>query len=322
MPASGTSIFSDPNDYQAGFRGAKINLIFTGRGNFEARLTWVELPNLHLLHSHENLPRIAYVSLAPERVCVAFPTRFDPLTVWKGAELQSGDIVFHSQGERAHQRTSGASHWAFISLESEHLARYGKALTGLDLVPPPVGRVLRPPPSTAARLLRLHTKACRLAETKPKIVAHRQVARAIEQDLLHILVNCLTAGPIHNDTVATRRHANIMIRFEELLALHFSRQLPTSEICASIDVSERTLRACCAQFLGMGPSRYLRLRRLNLVRAALRRAGPATVRIAEIASRYGFSGLGVYRSVFGETPSNTLRQALKKESFDASAEFA
>jgi transcriptional regulator GlxA family with amidase domain len=113
-----------------------------------------------------------------------------------------------------------------------------------------------------------------------------------------------------------------MIRFEELLALHFSRQLSTSEICASIDVSERTLRACCAQFLGMGPSRYLRLRRLNLVRAALRRADPATIRIAEIASRYGFSGLGVYRSVFGEKPSNTLRQAVKKESFDASAEFA
>jgi hypothetical protein len=46
----------------------------------------------------------------------------------------------------------------------------------------------------------------------------------------------------------------------------------TSEICASIGVSERTLRLCCAEFLGMAPSEYARLRRMNLVRAALRHA--------------------------------------------------
>jgi AraC-like DNA-binding protein len=310
MPASGTSIFTDPNDYQDGFRGAKINLVFTRRVNFKARVTWVKLPNLHLLHSHENSPRMAYVSLAPQRVYVAFLTRFDPPAVWNGAELRSGDIVFHSQGECTHQRTSGASHWAFISLEPKYLAQYGKALTGLDLAPPPVGRILRPPPAIAAQLLRLHMKACRLAETKPKIVAHRQVARSIEQDLLHILVTCLTAGPVHDDTVPQPEHTNIMSKFEDVLASHFNRQLPTSEICASIRVSERTLRACCAEFLGMGPSRFQRLRRLNLVRAALLRADPAAVRIKEIASRYGFSELGAYRRVFGETPLNTVRHAL------------
>jgi AraC-like DNA-binding protein len=320
MPSSGTSIFTDPNDYQDGFRGAKFNLVFTCCVNFRARLTWVELPNLHLLHCHETLQRTAYVSLAPQRVYVAFPTQFDPPVVWNGAELRSGDIVFHSQGECMHQRTSGASHWAFISLEPKFLARYGKALTGLDLTPPPVGRILRPPPAIAARLLRLHTKACRLAETKPKIVVHHQVARSIEQDLLRILVTCLTAGAVHDDTVPQPGHPNIMIQFEDMLASYFNRQLRTSEICASIGVSERTFRACCAEFLGLGPSRYLRLRRLNLVHAALLRADPAA-RIKEIASRYGFSELGAYRRVFGETPSNTLQHTIAKR-FDISTEFA
>jgi AraC family ethanolamine operon transcriptional activator len=63
----------------------------------------------------------------------------------------------------------------------------------------------------------------------------------------------------------------------------------------------------------MSPSRYLRLRRLNMVRAALQRAKPAPGAIAELAKRYGFSELGrfatCYRETFGEAPSATLRRS-------------
>jgi AraC-like DNA-binding protein len=88
------------------------------------------------------------------------------------------------------------------------------------------------------------------------------------------------------------------------------------ELCVEIGVPERTLRLCCAEFLGMSPSRYLRLRRLNMVRTELRRADPATARVAEIARRYQFSELGrfaaTYRAVFGEMPSDTLRRIAVK----------
>jgi AraC-like DNA-binding protein len=112
---------------------------------------------------------------------------------------------------------------------------------------------------------------------------------------------------------AGHRHRDIMIRFEDLLTAHFDRQLPTSTICASVGISERTLRVCCAEFLGIGPSQYMRLRRLNLAGAELRRADPSTENIADIAGRHGFSELGrfavLYRTIFGERPSATLRRA-------------
>ena len=76
-------------------------------------------------------------------------------------------------------------------------------------------------------------------------------------------------------------------------------------------VPERTLRACCTEFLGMSPSRYHLLRRLNLARSALRRADPETTSVAEIARNHQFLELGrfavAYRTVFGEVPSSTLR---------------
>jgi AraC-like DNA-binding protein len=185
-----------------------------------------------------------------------------------------------------------------------------------NFVPPSVGRVLRPPTCMAAHLRRLHAEACQLAEKKPDIIAHREVARALEHDLLHALVNCLTADEVHDRPVARRHHANIMIRFERALATHVRHPLSLPKLCSTIGVSERTLRLCCAEFLGISPSRYVLLRRLNMVCAALRHASPATTTVAEHARRYGFTELGrfagSYRAVFGETPSTTLRGSLNR----------
>ncbi len=309
MRAAGTSIFTDPDDYQAGFRGAAIHLVLTCRGDFRARLTWVELPSLLLLRGDENLPRIACVSAGPARVCVAFPIGDDPPTLLGGVELQSGDIVFLNAGARIHQRTGGPSCWAFISFVPEHLRQGVKALGGLDVLSTPATRVIRLPAIAVAGLRHLHAKACHLAETTAKI-AHPRVLCALEQKMTRMLADCLMVGVAHCGPVINTQHARIMNWFEELLDAKFDRQLRTSEICASVGVPERTLRQCSAEFLRMSPSRYMRLRRLNLVRAALRRADPAVATVAGTARGYGFSELGrfagVYRSVFGESPSTTL----------------
>ena len=104
-----------------------------------------------------------------------------------------------------------------------------------------------------------------------------------------------------------------MVRLEEVLAEHPNRSLHMSELCALIGVTDRTLRSCCAEFLGMSPSRYMLLRRLNAVRIALRAADPATASVAEIAGGCGFTELGrfagAYRTAFGESPSATLRRS-------------
>jgi AraC-like DNA-binding protein len=324
MTGSGTAIFSDPEDYRARVGGTSVDLVVTEPGDFAARLTWLKLRQLHVLRGCENLPRVAYVSLTPARAFVSFPTSM-AAPIWGGVQLQFGDVVFHGHGERTHQWTTGASEWGLISLPHEQLAVYGKALTGLEMTSPPFGRVLRPSSIAVAHLVYLHSKACGLAETRHEIVRHPEVIRALEQELLHALINCLTADDADGD-IAARRHASeIMVRFDEVSTAHIGRPMTTSELSAAIGVPERTLKACCREFLGMGPTRYLRLRRLSLVRAALRWADPATD-IAAIARRYGFSEPGrfatAYRAAFGEAPSTTLRGAGSTVDDSASAEYA
>jgi AraC-like DNA-binding protein len=316
MAESGTATFANSDDYQAGIGDASVNLTITGGGDFRARLTWLKLRHLHVLRGFEGLPRVAYISLSPARVFVSFPTSEGPPTTYGGVELLFGDFVFHSRGERMHQRTNGESQWGLMSLPPEQLAACGKALTGRKITSPDTGRVLRPSRCAAARLLRLYSKVCCLAEKRHELVANPEVARALEQELLHALVNCLTADDANGNLKTRRHHADIMVRFEDALTAHRGPQLKMPALCAAIGVPERTLRVCCAEFLGMSPTRYLLLRRLNMARSELRRANPATASVAEIARIHQFQEPGrfavTYRTVFGEMPSSTLRRSLIK----------
>ena len=313
---NGTATFANPDDYQAGIGDASVNFIVTGGGEFNARLTWLNLRRFRVLRASENLPRIAFISLSPARVFISFPSSEGPPLTYGRLGVQFGDVVFHSRGERTHQRTNGESQWGLISLPPEQLAACGKALTGRKITSPPAGRVLRPSRSAATRLLRLHSKACRLAEKRHELIANPEVARALEQELLHALVNCLTADGANGNRKTQLHHADIMVRFEDALAAHSGPQPNMPALCSAVGVPERTLRVCCTEFLGMSPTRYLLLRRLNMARSALRRADPATASVAEIARDHQFLEPGrfavTYRAIFGEMPSSTLRRTLIK----------
>jgi AraC-like DNA-binding protein len=228
------------------------------------------------------------------------------------AGRRSDAMLLHSnQGDRIYQRSDGPCRWGMISVSPKNLAAYARALAHVHLSPPPTPALLRPSSSAARNSQRLYARACRLAETKPQIVAHKEVARALEEDLLYAPTHCLIDEGARRDRGPKRHRVLAMARFEDVLSSHCHRPLPLPELCAAIGVPERTLWNCSAQFLRMSPVTYSRLRRLNLVRTALRQADPASVSVGDVARQHGFSELGrfavTYRTLFGETPSTTLR---------------
>ena len=82
------------------------------------------------------------------------------------------------------------------------------------------------------------------------------------------------------------------------------------DLCGTAGVSERTLRAVFNKTFGVGPIRYLRYRRLHLMRAALHAADASRETVAGTATRFGFWEFGrlaqEYHALFGELPSQTL----------------
>jgi AraC-like DNA-binding protein len=149
-----------------------------------------------------------------------------------------------------------------------------------------------------------------MAEARSGALTDAEAAHGMEQQLIDALIQCLTAGPAEQEASAAGRHRCILARFEDLLLADAS--LGMTEICAELGISDRLLRACCKEHLGMGPNRYVRLHRMQQVHRALQSGNIDTASVSEIAERHGFRDPGRfatnYRAVYGEVPSATLRR--------------
>jgi AraC-like DNA-binding protein len=310
MAEGGVLTFGDPDSYAAAIDGTRIDLTTTSPGDFKAQLTWLHLEHIRVYRCSENLSRIGYVSLSPEPIFLSFPI-VTASAVFGGLPVRNGDMVLHGRGERLHQRFNRMCQWGLIAVSAEQLAGYAKALTGQPISSPWTSKVIRPSRTVVSSFHRLFSEARNLAE-KRQILEFPEVARALEHQMLHAIVHCLAGDEADENLRARRRHAAVMVRFEEAMSKHLDEKPNIPALRAEIGVPERTLRMCCAEFLGMGPTRYLLLRRLNKARAALRRADPSTTSVAEIARDHQFLELGrfavTYRVTFGESPSVTLHR--------------
>jgi AraC-like DNA-binding protein len=312
MPSSAVRTFTDPDEYGAAIRATNAELTVTGRGQFTAKLIRIDLHRLWVQRAFDNLPRIAYTTNIAGRAPVSFRTHPGPRLLTDGLEMQPTNIVRHSEGQSYYRRSSGLATYASMSLPVADMVSFGAALAGVDLTSPKDPLIHRPPPSAMAKLQRLHAAAGDLAEKAPEIIANPEAARGLEQALILALAGCFAARQPSENSLAQRQHAIVLRRFRRLVEENPEQPLYIPEICKAIKVSNRTLLMCCREHLGMGPKRYLLLRRMSLARRALREAAPGVTSVTEIATRYGFWQLGrfagEYQSLFGESPSATLRR--------------
>ena len=106
-----------------------------------------------------------------------------------------------------------------------------------------------------------------------------------------------------------------MRRFRRVAEDNPDQALFIPEVCTAIGASERTVRICCQELLGVSPKRYLLLRRMHMARRALRESATTATTVTEIAMRYGFWQLGrfagEYKALFGEAPSTMLARPLE-----------
>ena len=311
MPSSAVQTFTDPDDYAAAIRATNAELTITGRGPFTAKLVRIDLHRLWMQRASDNLPRITHPTNIAGRAVVSFRTRPGPSLATDGLEMQPTNVVCHSVGQSYYRRSSGLAAYASMSLPVAVLVSLGAAIAGVDLTPPKDPLILNPPPFAIAKLQRLHAAAGDLAEIAPEIIANPDAACGLEQALIEALVDCLTRHEDRGNNSAQGQHAMIMRRFRRVVEENPEQPLYIPEICKAIRVPSRTLRMVCQEHFGMGPKRYLVLRRMHLARRALREAVPDATSVTDVATRYGFWQLGrfavEYQCLFGESPSATLR---------------
>ncbi len=310
-PASFHQRFDDPARYQSAIRGSGRLFSVLQRGTFQAELTSVEARRVTLQRGREVLPRVGSSGLAADRTGLLGWFSDTPLPVVRGTQVCRGDWLFLGPGMESHHRSFGMTDFVALTMQARDLTQAAAELIGhgLDIAP---GTVIRPPAALGDWLLSVIDAATRVAQTKPMVFSAPLAAAALEQALLRPMILCCVHGETRAESISRRRRVALAKRFEAAVEANIERPMLMPELCRIVGVPERTLRTICKEQLSVSPQQYLTLRRLHMTREALLAADQHSTTVTGIATAYGFWELGrfagTYKSLFGESPSVTLRR--------------
>ncbi|MCL7929442.1 helix-turn-helix domain-containing protein [Halomonas llamarensis] len=147
------------------------------------------------------------------------------------------------------------------------------------------------------------------------LLSHRQgaIAEKIHKDILLIALFELLQieQPDAELPPSYAQRKQVVDRVKRYVDEHLEDPVTMEMLCELTHVSRRKLQYSFTTILGISPLQFLRLRRLNHVRRALR-AAESTQTVTDIATYWGFGHLGQfahdYKRQFGESPSQTLNK--------------
>lgn len=316
--------FSDPFLCQQAIQAADVEILPLQKGTFHSSIAQIGIDKVWMQRFEVDLPHIATIAVNPRRRVFSFLTDASSRLQYCGRQASSGDIVVVGS-DVVHHKSEPAFSYGSISLPADEFPSLCRTIIGREFLEDPQVSFIRPTPALMSRLLKSHHAVARLAHDVPEIFQLPEVRRSLEERLIHLMIRCLAEGAGIETPTGGRRHCAIIARFEEFLRMNPDQPLYLIDICAAIGVAERTLRAACEEHFGMGPIRFLTLRRTHLVHRALLSADPRETSVTRIVTDHGFWELGrfavAYRTLFGESPSETLRRPASRpaQSWSASS---
>ena len=185
-----------------------------------------------------------------------------------------------------------------------------------DFVFPQNHELWHPGTEVAQDLFELGTRIAAAAENTPEIFNEGHWARYGAQveymdSLFTAIESCNPDEDVDTDKKG-RSYSQIVRTCEDYTLKLDGRRPYLSELCATANVSERTLQYAFHDIMGMSPLTYLHRLRLHRARDELRTAKSGATTVTDVAMNWGFWHFGefsqAYKNCFGEVPSRTLRQ--------------
>ena len=142
-------------------------------------------------------------------------------------------------------RTEGPSHWGAVSLPADEFRAYFDRLTDQVLTMPILAQRWRPSAADCRRFMRLHAAAICAAGRRPQTIVDPEAAHGMEQQLIHSLVGCLSAGP-GEEASGPHRCQDVVADLENLLRRN-PDAMPTWLHCAPNSPSRRDIYGVAAR---------------------------------------------------------------------------
>jgi AraC family transcriptional regulator, ethanolamine operon transcriptional activator len=315
--------FSEPEEIFSAQDGVFLQAIPTGEGPFRVDLTTIQLGGMSLHVGHSS-PFMGFAKAAPDRAVLQLPLENVETLALNGVTCRRGTVgVYACNAELLRANPQPTSHAALI-LPFDAVERLLEPPLGSKLLQPGAHTLFQANPSAWERSERIIRAAQETAVTVPDIFATEQPRLALREGLLRAAHNLVvpereTEIRAPRSTCARRR---IVAAADEYLRAHMDRPIYTEELCDVLAVSASSLAEAFRAVFVISPHRFLKLRRLSMVRAALRSEERPSPLVKSVALSHGFWHLGQfahdYRETFGETPSETLARA-RGDAVEASA---
>jgi len=272
-------------------------------GNFEVRYGFVDASPLRLALRKMNVGFKGEASVPKEKSVIGILA--DPRTRarWFGAKMDARSIF--SSPARVELATSGAGSFYTISIDRHSIARdFARSPDALTLLDDLQQERLSHDPLLASRLRRLLHRSFSISHAPPR--------RSVSGTLIPLLASAIDRGEerVVESSKCLNRRLTAVRRCETYMRENVDATLTLLDLSQVSGMRSRSLINAFEAVTGYSPMDYLKRIRLNGVHRALQRAHRDAIRIIDVATDWGFWHMGHfttdYRTMFGETPSQTL----------------
>lgn len=295
--------FNDIDAFRSSVRNLNVDFTPLAR-KISAEQTILNLPGCDVNYT-KSFPRIIDAQLDPNTTAVGFsmddglPIRFN------GVEQDRSVIVLGSGGAAYSAVERTARQYASIVFTPEIENRGWPEARGSF-------KIFETSEAAQGRLRRLVLQVLSVSPQLSEISDAAVASGAIRETLLAAIDQAFAEVVPAKWALRANstRQFQVFRDVQALLSSDVGHPIYSGDIARQIGVSVRTVHDAVQRYRGISLHRYLRLRRLWLVRQRLL-AGPQSIKACALA--FGFWHLGdfsrIYRTHFGESPSETIVRA-------------
>jgi AraC family ethanolamine operon transcriptional activator len=305
--------FNEPQDLALCLRSMTVEAVPVHPGNFTGAVSSIELDGatLEIVRSD---PVLLLGLAAEDRSGFLLMLGESRQARWNGTSIGGGQVALFGNGRPIAIASPEPFACAVVSstgAEDKCVPPAGWGQAWRDM-PDPIRHV---DAQAHARVALLAQAAERAALPAPACPG-RSEGLCAERATLQEAVRALFVPP--GEVVPRPRgkppsRVQIVSEADSYLQANPARPIYTDELCATLGVSASCLHAAFEATFGLSPHRFLKLRRMAMVRTMLLSGSGPWHSVKAAALSHGFWHLGQfahdYRALFGESPSETLARA-------------
>jgi AraC family ethanolamine operon transcriptional activator len=300
--------FADPDEAVAAYHGVDMELSILSRPTTDWRVLQVDAGNSVFCAVEVAAAISAASAMKSDTMAFCIGVGGSGWTV-NGHTVDRRSLAFFSEGTETVAAAAAPLNWLALNVSRASFARGFENFTHRSFPVTDGIAIFAPKEARNLRLRNDFITAAGLARSAPHLLRTGEIRAGLEKTLLETLYNSL-GYPAVSEYL---NYHSLATRARDYLKAHNWRAVFQADLCAELDISDRSLRRLFVDHFGMSPGRYLRLLRLNQARRALRSVEQPAANVTEVGMRYAFFDLGRfaadYRDLFGELPSSTLRKA-------------